>query len=87
MAGAILKILSWHNLDVYFFSVVKVIFMKEGVFMKEFSRPVAEVVELGDGVFTAGSDSYGYRISGSGSDERGGIRDVTSDEVGDGAAF
>lgn len=55
--------------------------------MKEFSRPEAEVVELGDGVFTAGSSDVGYRISGDGTDETGGIREVTSGEVGDGAAF
>ena len=51
--------------------------------IKNFAVNTLETVLAGSG----GSDSYGIQISGSHSNEKSGIRETTSGEVGDGSAF
>ena len=60
--------------------------------MKKYFKPMTKVVKVEENETVlagsgSGPDSAGYRISGSGSDETGGISKMTSGEVGGGSAF
>ena len=57
--------------------------------MKKYFKPMMKVVKIEEKetVLAGSGDGVGVQISDQGSDNRGGIRETTSDGVGDGSAF
>lgn len=58
--------------------------------MKKYFKPMTKVVKVEEKetvLAGSGSDSVGMQISGQGPDDRGGIRETTSDDVHGGADF
>jgi len=56
--------------------------------MKKYFKPMTKVVKVEEKeTVLAGSGNLGFQISGQGPDDRGGIRETTAGEVGDGSAF